>query len=128
MTLISNLKIQEVMKVKMWQLLVTKLSMARVHLQWVLKRISRPHMNIITKNFVCKCKGNFLHAAISIAGVIIFSCLSWKNVCTSITSVCVIFLHRRHIQGSKKGHCSIEDAKATMDLVKLKLSKGVCVI
>ncbi|KAK7113561.1 uncharacterized protein [Littorina saxatilis] len=31
----------------------------------------------------------------------------------------------RAIQGSEKGHCSIEDAKATMDLAKLKLRKNI---
>ncbi|KAK0051025.1 RNA exonuclease 1 [Biomphalaria pfeifferi] len=55
---------------------------------------------------------------------VIFNLSGNRNVKASLRKLSSFFLNR-NIQGSKDGHCSTEDALATLDLVKLKLSKGL---
>ncbi|KAL8601520.1 hypothetical protein ACOMHN_000462 [Nucella lapillus] len=55
---------------------------------------------------------------------IIFNQSGDKKVKCGLRKLAFNFL-RRKIQDSNQGHCSIEDAKATIDLVKLKLSKNI---
>lgn len=55
---------------------------------------------------------------------IVFNQSGDKKIKCGLRKLAFNFLGRK-IQTSKQGHCSIEDAKATVDLVKLKLSKGI---
>ena len=48
-----------------------------------------------------------------------------KTEYTILAKIYDLFSLRRTIQDSIHGHCSTEDATATLDLVKLKLSKGL---
>jgi len=43
---------------------------------------------------------------------------------SKLSTLAEVFLNES-IQASKDGHCPVEDAKATMKLVKLKLAKGM---
>ena len=36
--------------------------------------------------------------------------------------------YRRKIQNDENGHCSIEDAKACMELVQLKIKNGTVIV
>ncbi|KAH9490241.1 RNA exonuclease 5 [Bulinus truncatus] len=55
---------------------------------------------------------------------IIFNLSGNRGVKAGLRKLTQFFLNRS-IQESKGGHCSTEDAKATLDLVKLKLTKGL---
>ncbi|RUS79864.1 hypothetical protein EGW08_012390 [Elysia chlorotica] len=55
---------------------------------------------------------------------VVFNMSGHKGVKAGLRKLTQFFLGRT-IQASKSGHCSAEDATATLDLVKLKLSKGL---
>lgn len=55
---------------------------------------------------------------------LLFNFSNNPRIRTGLRALTNIFL-KRNIQSSKEGHCSIQDSLATLQLLKLKLEKGI---